>query len=144
MNYKIALCSSDGTRIDLHFGHTKKFFVAAIDAETGLWSFLETKELPLSPDCREGEGCAPCAGGDAVWVNHRHENMMARVKDAVSLMDGCLYLLTVKIGPKMADLLKRSGITALESPPDINEAVAKLNKYHLKYGNINKEKNHGK
>jgi hypothetical protein len=139
MSYRIALCSSGGTCIDLHFGHTTQFFVAEVDEATGLWNFLETKELPPAPDCQEGEGCASCGNKDAASVNIRHENMMARIQGVVSLLDGCAYLLAVRIGPKMADMLKRSGITALESPPDIDEAVAKLNKYHLKYGNINKE-----
>jgi predicted Fe-Mo cluster-binding NifX family protein len=140
MSYRIALCSSNGRHIDLHFGHTKKFFVAEINEETGLWNFLETKDLPSSSDCREREGCASCRKGDAVAVKSRHENMMERVKDAVTLIDGCVYILTARIGPKIADLLKHNGITALESPPDIHEAVARLNKYHLKYGNINKER----
>jgi predicted Fe-Mo cluster-binding NifX family protein len=134
MPYNIAITSSDGKQVDLHFGHTDAFYILRIDEETGNWGNLEKKELPPSAACSEGEGCNTCFGGN------RHENMMARIKTVTEILAGCTYLLTAKIGPKPAELLKRAGITSLESPPDISTAVSKLNAYHLKYGNINKER----
>jgi predicted Fe-Mo cluster-binding NifX family protein len=134
MSYNIAVTSSDGKRVDLHFGHAESFYILQVDAESGGWEILEKKELHAAASCSGGDDCNAAGGG------HKHENMMARIKLVVESLDGCSYLLTAKVGPKPSDLLQRSGITALESPPDIHEAVARLNKYHLKYGNINKER----
>jgi predicted Fe-Mo cluster-binding NifX family protein len=133
MSYNIAVTSSNGEQVDLHFGHTDFFYILRIDEEKGAWKILEKKELPASSACSGGEGCnTGCA-------RSRHENMMARMKTVTELLAGCEYLLTAKIGPKPGDLLRHAGITALESPPDISAAVSQLNKYHLKYGHINKE-----
>jgi predicted Fe-Mo cluster-binding NifX family protein len=134
MSYNIAVTSSNGNQIDLHFGHTGFFYILRIDEESDTWKILEKKELPASSDCSGGEGCNTGCGGN------RHEDMMNRIKTVTELLAGCEYLLTAKIGPKPGDLLQHAGITALESPPDISAAVSKLNKYHLKYGRINKEK----
>jgi predicted Fe-Mo cluster-binding NifX family protein len=130
MPYNIVITSTDGKYIDLHFGHADFFYILRIDERSGAWQVIEKKELSVSSACAGGENCnTGCAGS-------RHENMMARIKTVTKLLAGCKYLLTAKIGPKPSDLLRHEGITALESPPDINEAVAKLNKYHLKYGRI--------
>jgi predicted Fe-Mo cluster-binding NifX family protein len=132
--YNIALTSSDGNQIDLHFGHADFFYVLRIDEGSGAWKILEKKKLPASSVCSGGENCnTGCAG-------NRHENMTARITAITELLTGCKYLLTAKIGPKPGDLLRRAGITALESPPDVSAAVSKLNKYHLKYEGVNKEK----
>lgn len=134
MPYNIAVTSSNGKQVDLHFGHAENFYILQVDEESGTWKILEKKEISDFSACSAGKGCKDgCAG-------NRHEDMIARIKTAVGILDGCTYLLTAKIGPKPGDILKHSGITALESPPDIGEAVSKLNKYHLKYGSINKER----
>jgi predicted Fe-Mo cluster-binding NifX family protein len=132
MSYTIALTSSDGKQVDIHFGHAENFYILQIDEESVAWEILEKKALPVSSACSTGEGCNDGCGGN------KHENMMARIKAVTDILAGCAYLLTAKIGPKPSDLLRRSGITALESPPDIGEAVQKLNKYHLKYGTMYK------
>lgn len=127
MPYNIAVTSSDGEHVDLHLGQADAFYILQADEVSGDWKILEKKEASPSPP----------RGG-------RHENMMARINSITELLEGCTYLLTAKIGPKPCDLLKRSGITALESPPDIGEAVLKLNIYHRKFGKLNKEHLHGK
>lgn len=134
MPYAIAVTSSDGKQVDLHFGHAEHFYILQVDENLGTWEILERKELPASSFCSKEEGCDSAGGGN------RHENMMSRIKKVADILEGCAYLLTAKIGPKPGDLLKRWGIAALESPLDIGEAVSKLNLYHRKYGTINKER----
>jgi predicted Fe-Mo cluster-binding NifX family protein len=134
MPYNIAVTSSGGNRVDLHFGHAGAFYILQIDEASGAWKILEKRELPVPSSCAAGEGCGTGCG------ENRHENMISRIKTVTELLRGCTYLLTAKIGPKPSDLLKHSGITALEAPFEIEEAIPKLNKYHLKYGNINKER----
>jgi predicted Fe-Mo cluster-binding NifX family protein len=133
MPYNIALTSSNGKQVDTHFGHADDFYILQVDEESGAWEILEKKALPASSASATGDDCNDGCG------EKRHEKMMSRIETVKNILEGCTYLLTAKIGPKPCDLLRHSGITALESPPDIGEAILKLNKYHLKYGNINKE-----
>jgi predicted Fe-Mo cluster-binding NifX family protein len=133
MPYNIAVTSSDGEHVDVHFGHAGFFHILQVDEKSGAWKILEKKELSSASPCSQGEDCNAGCGGS------KHENMMVKINTVTALLEGCAYLLTAKIGPKPSDLLRYAGITALESPPDIGEAVSRLNKYHLKYGNINKE-----
>jgi predicted Fe-Mo cluster-binding NifX family protein len=132
MPYRIALTSSDGNRIDLHFGHTDLFHILQVNEETGVWKALEWRSLP--EEIREDAG--PDHGGGGGCSGHHDE----RLNRVISLLSDCRYLLTFRIGKKPHAFLQRAGITALESPPDISTAVSKLNAYHLKYGNVNKEK----
>jgi predicted Fe-Mo cluster-binding NifX family protein len=132
MSYNIAVASSDGKQINLHFGHAGAFYVLQVEEDSGAWKTIGKKEIPPSPACSTQESCSNGCGGS------RHENMMVRIKTITDLLEGCRYLLTAKIGPKPSDLLRHSGITALESPPDIGEAIIKLNKYHLKYAKLNR------
>jgi predicted Fe-Mo cluster-binding NifX family protein len=132
MPYNIAVTSTDGSCVDLHFGQAEDFYIFEADEKTGGFKTLGKKNVHSAfTGCPVS--CAEHCGGT------RHENMMAKIKTVTALLAGCTYLLTAKIGPKPSDLLRHEGITALESPPDIGEAVLRLNKYHLKYGNINKE-----
>jgi predicted Fe-Mo cluster-binding NifX family protein len=134
MSYRIALASSDGKQVDLHFGYADFFYIIQVDEKTGLWNSIEQRSLPEAPR----EGVEP--GRQGGCSGHNDE----RLNRVINILPDCRYLLTRRIGKKPHAFLQRCGITALESPFDINEAVAKLNNYHLKYGNINKEKNHGK
>jgi predicted Fe-Mo cluster-binding NifX family protein len=117
--YRIAVASSDGKNIDLHFGHASLFRIYEIN-ETDL-SCLFIEERKLSED-RDANGCAGCGG-------HGEQ----RVGEAAKLFNDCLYLLTARIGPKPYEMLKRSGITALETPFDLKKALPKLNAYHVKF-----------
>jgi predicted Fe-Mo cluster-binding NifX family protein len=146
MAYKIALTSSDGKQVDLHFGHTNDFHILGVDETTGTWEFIEKRTIPeqidiscQSADC--GAGCGQAAGtGPAAetggCLGHRDERLDA----VIELLADCRYILTSKVGPKPHMFLKRAGITALESPAEIDFAVSKVNTYHLKYADINQEK----
>ncbi|MDR0654792.1 MAG: hypothetical protein LBG22_00625 [Treponema sp.] len=133
MPYNIAVTSSSGEYVDLHFGQAEGFYIFEVDERTGVLKVLERKDV--GPD--SAGSAVNCAG-------NRHENMMARINTITELLAGCTYLLTAKIGPKPSDVLRHAGITALESPADLSAAVSQLNKYHLKYGYINQERDHGK
>jgi predicted Fe-Mo cluster-binding NifX family protein len=130
MPYRIALTSSDGKFVDLHFGHAEKFSILSVDEQTGKWELLEQRLL----DQADTISC-PASGSGAC---HGHND--ERLNLVIKTISDCQYVLTSKIGPKPQEILKRAGITALESPADINFAVSKLHVYHLKYADINREK----
>ncbi|MDR0876654.1 MAG: hypothetical protein LBN21_01265 [Treponema sp.] len=127
MPYNIAVTSSDGKKVDLHFGHTNDFYVLTVD-DTGAWEFIEKRVIPKSIEesCQSAGGC----------LGHSD----ARLDSVIKLLSDCTYILTMKVGPKPHMFLKRAGITALESPADIDFAVSKVHAYHLKYAEINREK----
>jgi predicted Fe-Mo cluster-binding NifX family protein len=146
MAYKIAVTSSDGKQVDLHFGHTNNFHIFEVDETTSAWEFIEKRIIPekidtscQSADC--GTGC-----GQAVGTNQAAEtggclgHNDARLDAVIVLLSDCTYILTSKVGPKPHMFLKRAGITALESPAEIGFAVSKVNAYHLRYADINREK----
>jgi predicted Fe-Mo cluster-binding NifX family protein len=151
--YKIAATSSDGKRIDQHFGQTERFRVIQVEEATGTWEFLEERVVRRETEsnsvtetvCATNGGCAPekaagcaeagcgagqsCASSGCGGLGHRDAQLQAVIK---ALAD-CRYLLTARIGPKPQTVLQRAGITALESPADITAAVSKLHAYHAKY-----------
>lgn len=115
--YKVALASSDGEKIDQHFGHTSTFRIVEVNEQTGVWEEIESISLPLesmSGVCGQGHG------------HHHNEE---RFKSAACLLEGCTYLLTERIGPKPHRILLQRGITALETDESVAKALEKLNRY---------------
>jgi predicted Fe-Mo cluster-binding NifX family protein len=160
MPYKIALTTSNGSEVDLHFGQSTEFQVFQVNEDSGTWEFLERRKLnrASAPACAPGvcsdtpqaaascvpgacappaESCAPQAeasscGGCGGGQGHRDE----RIQAVIDVLSDCNYILTSKIGPKPQAVLKQAGITALESPADLGVAIGKLNNYHNKYSKI--------
>jgi predicted Fe-Mo cluster-binding NifX family protein len=116
MAYRIAVTSSDGKTIDLHFGRAEFFHILEVSGES--WNILEAR--PVEKTAETGRGC--------------HGHAVEQVGRAVKIIQDCTYLLTAKIGPKPAELLRKHGITALEAPPDLALSVLKLNEYREKQG----------
>jgi predicted Fe-Mo cluster-binding NifX family protein len=127
MSYKIALTSSNNSAIDLHFGHAEEFYVLEVNENSGGWELLERRSLRPegSPSCPPG--ASSCDG-----CGHGHQD--GRLQVVAGILSDCVYILTARIGPKPQAVLKQAGITALESPPDISQAVQQLNAYHQRLG----------
>jgi predicted Fe-Mo cluster-binding NifX family protein len=125
MSYKIALTSSNGLDIDLHFGHTRLFTILQVEEDSGAWEFLEQRIL-RSEVSQARPDAAPSCGGCGSGQGHQD----GHIQSVIKILAGCTYMLTVKIGPRPQAVLKQAGITALESPQDISRAVQQLNVYH--------------
>ncbi|MDR2048403.1 MAG: hypothetical protein LBP69_03035 [Treponema sp.] len=116
MAYRIAVTSSDGKNIDLHFGRADFFHILEVNGES--LNFLESRAVEKTGET--GGGC------------HGHAD--EQIKRVAGIIHDCAYLLTAKIGPKPAELLRKHGITALEAPADLALSVLKLNAYRKKQG----------
>jgi predicted Fe-Mo cluster-binding NifX family protein len=116
MVYRIAVTSSDGKNIDLHFGRAEFFRILEVIGES--WNFLESRAVE-----KPGEAGCGCHGHAAELAGR-----------TAKIIHDCTYLLTAKIGPKPAELLRKHGITALEAPLDLALSVLKLNEYRKKQG----------
>ena len=141
MSFKAAVTSSDGTAVDLHFGGATRFYIFAVD-DNGAAVADEVKTIireTESAGCDGGREFARCgefgAGGelDGDRGCGGHGHTPKSVQSVVDALPGCQYILTAKIGNKPHMFLQKAGITALESPPDIMDALSKLYKYHAKY-----------
>jgi predicted Fe-Mo cluster-binding NifX family protein len=122
MAYKIAVTSSDGQNIDLHFGRADEFLIFEIEENTGAFHHAETRKI----DKTGGTVTAPPASG---CIGSRDELL----ERAAELIADCKYLLTRKIGFKPEKILRQHGVSCLESPPNLQLAVQKLNAYQQKH-----------
>ena len=137
MPYKIAVASTDGQAVDAHFGRTDRFYIYEVD-DGGAYSQVDVRGVQGQPEmqggcggCRDVQARPEVSGG----CNRHDEQGIKPLTDALS---DCRYVLAAQIGKRPQMLLKRAGITALESPPELSEAISKLHKYYIK---TNKEKN---
>ncbi|MDR2304421.1 MAG: hypothetical protein LBE10_07530 [Treponema sp.] len=135
MSFKVALSSSNGKEVDLHFGNTEVFYILSVDEQSGAWEPGERRPVPQVSGCG---GSAP-KGSSGGCLGHSDE----RLDTVIKLLGDCSYVLTTRIGRKPHMFLKRAGITALEAPADIAESISKLTVYHRRYSKINQEHHNG-
>jgi len=90
--FRVALTSSRGTTIDLHFGHADRFLVFGLEA--GLATFLETRTLSGEED--------------------ETEDPHAEIDRAVDRISDCGAVLAMRVGPYARNLLGHKGIRCLE------------------------------
>jgi predicted Fe-Mo cluster-binding NifX family protein len=130
MSFKAALCSSNGKEADLHFGNTELFYIISVDEQSGAWEPGEQRPVPQA----SGSGGSAAEGNSGGCLGHSDE----RLNTVIRLLGDCSYVLTARIGRKPHMFLKRAGITALEAPADLDEAISKLTAYHRRYSRINR------
>ena len=108
MSFRAAVTTSDGAHVDLHFGQATRFFIIDVE-EDGSYTPVEWRDAPERH--RDAEGCHG-------WFD-----------EVAKLIPDVDYVLTEKIGPKPHRSLSAAGITPLEAPEDLDEALAGLAKY---------------
>jgi len=123
MEYKIAVTTSTGDIVDLHFGQADSFSIYNVDSESGKYNLLEKRIIEETSSCGGNQqseiyGCSSCS--DAKW------------EYAAKLLSDCTYLLTGKIGNRPHSVLLSYGISALETPYPLEYAFNKLNEYKQK------------
>lgn len=106
--YKAAAASSDGIVVNQHFGRADTFYIYEI-AQNGEYRLLETRTV--KPVCNGG--------------NHNDQEL----RDNIRVFGDCKYILVSRIGAGAANMAEQSGITPMELPGLIEEAVEKLTVY---------------
>jgi predicted Fe-Mo cluster-binding NifX family protein len=104
---KIALASSDGKFIDLHFGKCARFRIIEFNLLT-----KDYKEIQI----RNAERL--CAQG-----GHTHENL----RNTTALLSDCKYIITARIGIWIVSELKQNGIEPVEFFGPVEEALKRIN-----------------
>lgn len=107
--YKIAVASTDGESVDQHFGRADKFFIYVLDDDVG-YDFVAQRNL--EPVC--------------LGKSHNVLDMQKRVEK----LKDCKYVAAAKIGPGAEIALEKCGVTALELPGKIDEAVLSIWRYN--------------
>lgn len=117
--YRIAIATSDGQMVDLHFGHCRRFTIVCVDQDSGSWE-IEQVRCVEGPS-QEGYGHDP-----------------AYLEQVSQMLSDCSYLMTSRIGPRPSGVLQRHGISVLQISMPIRPAVEKLNEYRV---DLSKRKN---
>ena len=107
--YKVAIASTDGETVNQHYGKAEKFFIYSIDDEVG-YDLVE--ERLVEPVCRNGA----------------HE--ISKMKESVLRFTDCRYIVVSRLGTAASAALAAAGITAMELPGSIDDAILKVWKYN--------------
>lgn len=101
MNYRIAVASSDGVEVDLHFGHAGEFQIYDIKDEN--YSFLESRYA--RPSCQ-----------------HKSHNTN-RFDRVIELLSDCDAIFVNQIGSGAAEYMITNGVRVFEAPYRIEEVI---------------------
>ncbi len=148
MSIKVAIASSDGLNVDLHFGQAKSFLIYELKGSK--FGFIEKREVPVlenestSPDaatelnfgggcggggfgCGNGSGCGGSGGGCGGGAT-------GPLAPAVELLLDCRSVVAAQIGQGMGRQFQRNAISVFDIELPISEALEKLAAYYLKFG----------
>jgi len=109
MENKVAVASSNGKRIDEHFGRARRFGIYQF--EEGEWFHLEDREsLP------------PCSGGA------HSDDLLDRAVDVVA---DCRWVVVSQIGPTAIDALIARRVLPLVIEGTVDEALSIVGRRYL-------------
>lgn len=127
MEFRIAVASSDGRRVDAPFGKTEQLYIYETTGP-GTYSFLECRRLQpgdLKPEagaetdaghcgCGAGGGC--CSGGG--------ESIKLQA------IEDCRFFLCGHIGLQARKALERHAVTVFEIDEAVDAAVEKIVRFY--------------
>jgi predicted Fe-Mo cluster-binding NifX family protein len=135
MSIKVAIASSDGLNVDLHFGQVKSFLIYELKGSK--FELTEKREVPVlenestSPDAAAelnfGGGCGGSGGGCGGGAS-------GPLAPAVELLLDCRSVAAAQIGQGMRLQFERNAISVFDIELPISEALEKLAAYYTKFG----------
>jgi len=143
MSIKIAIATSDGLNIDLHFGQASKFEIYELHGDH--FEFLETRKVLKSEQTADeapengdgaGFGCGSgfsggcgsgCGGGCGGGAN-------GPIAPAVELLLDCRAIVAAQIGQNVRRQFERKAVSVFDIELPIAEALEKLAAYYTKFG----------
>lgn len=139
MSYKIAVATSDGLHVDLHFGTAGAFTIIDVN-EDGSYSFIEKRIISKDnevqekeDDCNKKSGCASGCENKTGGCGNGHSNKEIDTK--VDIISDCRCLLCKNIGPGASRQLEQKAITSFQIELSVEKAVAKIIDYYFKIDN---------
>ena len=107
--YKVAIASTDGETVNQHYGKAEKFYIYSINDEVG-YDLVEERQV--EPVCMDGA----------------HE--ISKMKKSVLRFTDCRYIVVSRLGTAANAALSAAGITAMELPGTIDDAILHIWKYN--------------
>ena len=107
--YRVAVASTDGETVNIHYGKSQIFYIYLIDDDEG-YDLLEKRTV--NPVCQDGL--------------HNKAEMESHVQQFAD----CKYVVASRIGDGAIQSLTAAGITAMALPGSIDEAILKVWKYN--------------
>jgi nitrogen fixation protein NifX len=115
-NFKIAVSSTDGIKVNEHFGRTKEFIIYEVN-ENGETALLEKRTQQSN-----------------LAYFHSDEKLI----DLINLISDCDYVLVSQIGPGADKRLAEKGITSFSLNKNIEDAIQKIIEYRKFQDNLGK------
>ena len=118
MGYKVAVATSDGIHIDLHFGQTEEFTIYQV-LEDGSYEQMESRQVVIAQECskQSASGCGGCG-------NKKSKN------ERVSLIEDCRCVLCARCGIGTETELGKRNISSFVIEQRIDEALPKIIRYY--------------
>ena len=107
--YKVAIASTDGETVNMHYGKATKFYIYSIDDEVG-YDLVEERQV--EPVCQEGS------------------HIISKMEESVLRFTDCRYIVVSRLGTAASAALSAAGITAMELPGTIDDAILRVWKYN--------------
>ena len=107
--YRVAVASTDGETVNTHYGKANLFYIYYVDDEEG-YDFVETRAV--TPVCMDGS------------------HLKSQMDKSVLQFTDCKYLIVSRLGSAAVQALSSAGITAMELPGSIEEAILKVWKFN--------------
>lgn len=109
LKYCVAVASTDGETVNTHYGKAETFYIYIVDDSEG-YDLLEKRNV--TPVCQDGS------------------HNKARMEEHIKQFTDCKYVIASKIGIAAAQALSLAGITGMELPGTIDDAILKVWKYN--------------
>lgn len=137
MAYKIAVASSDGVNVDLHFGGADFFDIYQV-SDDGNFKLAEKRQVQDSPSESQScgqrrEGCAAdgCGKGNASGAGCGNGGASAKVEQISDVR----AVVAAKIGFNVTKALEKKAIANFDVECPVQEALEKITKYFYSVDN---------
>lgn len=137
MAYKIAVASSDGVNVDLHFGGAEFFDIYEV-SDDGSFKLAEKRQvqdsLSESQSCgqrREGCGTVGCGNGNGSGAGCGNGDGSAKVEQISDVR----AVVAAKIGFNVTKALEKKAIASFDVECPVQEALEKITKYFYSVDN---------
>ena len=114
--YRVAIASTNGESVNTHYGKSEIFYIYIVDDDEG-YDLVEKRQV--TPVCQDG------FHNKAVMETH------------VQQFTDCKYVIASRIGNGAIQSLTPAGITAMDLPGSIDDAILKVWKYNQIQGLFN-------
>lgn len=140
MSLKVALASSDGKNIDLHFGKAEKFYIYELKDKG--FELVESRDAPKQEEkesiadsecipgggagCGGGFGCGSGCGGGCGGASGPLSPLVEGLLD-------CRAIVAAQFGQNVRRQFERNAVSVFDVELPIDEALEKLAAYYLKF-----------